>query len=286
MPSVRCDGRCGNGDEARMTETGHTDIAAYVLGILDEPDNIAFEKHLQACPDCQLDLLELRDLPELLAKVKRRWPAPPIPSPVVHASDTGTSDTGSPPGKPLVALLDEAASSRRKQRWRSRVLVAAAAVLIVAGPLVTMSVMPGQSAGPAQAQAPALSPVVPTTPTGPDVHTGSAASQNGGVSAQSSIDHVTTINAMVSVTPKEWGTQADLELGGITGPLRCRLIAVSYGGEIQVMSSWSVPVKGYGVPGSPEPLRISGSTGLTPAEIQRFEVRTDDDLLVTVDHTT
>jgi hypothetical protein len=268
MPSVRCDGRCGNEDEARMTETGHTDIAAYVLGILDEPDNIAFEAHLQACPDCQLDLLELRDLPELLAKVKRRWPGPPVPA----------------PGKPLVALLDEAASSRRKQRRRSRVLVAAAAVLIVAGPLVTIAVMPGQSSAPPQAQAPAVAPVVPGPAPGPDVHTGSAASQNGGVSAQSSIDHVTTINAMVSLTPKEWGTQADLELGGITGPLSCRLLAVSYGGEVQVMSSWSVPEKGYGVPGSPDPLRISGSTGLSPAEIQRFEVRTDDALLVTVDH--
>jgi hypothetical protein len=249
-----------------MTETGHTDIAAYVLGILDEPDNIAFEVHLQACPDCQLDLLELRDLPELLAKVKRRWPGPPVPA----------------LGKPLVSLLDEAASTRRKQRRRSRILVAAAAFLIIAGPVVTMALNPARSATPGQAEAQA--PAVPTKPA-PDVHTGSAASQNGGgVSAQSQIDHVDTINATVSVTPKEWGTQADLELRGITGPLHCRLLAVSYGGEIQVMANWSVPNKGYGVPASPNPLKISGSTGLAAADIERFEVRTDDSLLVTIEH--
>jgi len=282
MPSEHYAGRCGIGGEARMTGTAHTDMAAYVLGILDASDHAAFEEHLQGCPHCQLDLLELHDLPDLLAKVKKRWPGPPVPSstdsqemrpvpaPVRSAAAEG--------GQPLATLLDEAASSRRKQRSRSRILVAAAALLIVAGPLLTLTFTSG-------GQEPAA-PLAAESTTLPEVHTGSAASPNDGINkAQSEIAHLDTINAKVSLTPKEWGTQADLELGGITGPLTCRLLAVTYGGESQVMTSWSVPVKGYGVPESPAPLRVSGGTALTATEIERFEVRTEDgSLLVTVDH--
>jgi hypothetical protein len=268
MPSEHYAGRCGIGGEARMTGTAHTDMAAYVLGILDASDHAAFEEHLQGCPHCQLDLVELHDLPDLLAKVKRHWPRPPAPS---GAGSHAAPETG----QPLSTLLDEAASSRRKQRWRSRTLVAAAVLLIVAGPLLTLALTPGQQ--------PPAAPLAAAPAALPEGHTGSAASPNDGIRAHSEIAHLDAINAKVSLTPKDWGTQADLELGGITGPLKCQLIAVTYGGESQVMSSWSVPAKGYGVPGSPEPLRVSGGTGLAPPEIERFEVRTGDgSLLVTV----
>jgi anti-sigma-K factor RskA len=255
-------------------------MAAYVLGILDASDHAAFEEHLQGCPHCQLDLLELHDLPDLLAKVKRRWPRPPVPSSAdsqemrpVAAPVRAAPETG----QPLATLLDEAASSRRKQRWRSRILVTAAAFLIVAGPLVTLAVTSGQQTPDA--------PLAAASTSVPEVHTGSAASPNDGIKAHSEIAHLDTIDAKVSVTAQDWGTQADLELGGITGPLKCQLFAVTYGGDSQVMTSWSVPVKGFGVPDSPEPLRVSGGTALAPSEIERFEVRTEDgSLLVTVDH--
>ena len=36
----------------------HVDVAAYVLGALDESDNAAFERHLATCPRCQSELDE------------------------------------------------------------------------------------------------------------------------------------------------------------------------------------------------------------------------------------
>ena len=43
----------------------HIDVAAYVLGVLDEDEVDAFENHLAQCRRCALDL---RDFAELLEK--------------------------------------------------------------------------------------------------------------------------------------------------------------------------------------------------------------------------
>jgi hypothetical protein len=50
--------------------TDHVDVAAYVLGALDESDNALFERHLATCPRCQAELDELSGLPSLLDQVR------------------------------------------------------------------------------------------------------------------------------------------------------------------------------------------------------------------------
>ena len=67
------------------------------------------------------------------------------------------------------------------------------------------------------------------------------------------------------------------------GPLRCRLEAVSRTGERAVVTGWSVPPKGYGVPGSPKPLVTHRGSAMHRNEIDRFEPvveGTGDTLLV------
>ena len=54
-----------------MAGSAHTDVAAYVLGVLSEAENTQFEAHLMNCPHCQLDLIELYQLPDVLDLVKR-----------------------------------------------------------------------------------------------------------------------------------------------------------------------------------------------------------------------
>ncbi|NUT90601.1 MAG: zf-HC2 domain-containing protein, partial [Saccharothrix sp.] len=44
----------------------HVDVAAYVLGILDEDEVDAFENHLAQCRRCALDLRDFAVLPDLL----------------------------------------------------------------------------------------------------------------------------------------------------------------------------------------------------------------------------
>ncbi|MFD1931746.1 MULTISPECIES: zf-HC2 domain-containing protein [Nonomuraea] len=62
----------------------HPEVAAYVLGVLDEADLQEFERHLDSCERCQTELRELRDVPDLLDNLKLQTSAsedddPPIP---------------------------------------------------------------------------------------------------------------------------------------------------------------------------------------------------------------
>ncbi|QYC38905.1 Anti-sigma-L factor RslA [Nonomuraea coxensis DSM 45129] len=48
----------------------HDGVAAYVLGVLDEEEHEAFERHLDACEQCRRELVELVELPEQLDELK------------------------------------------------------------------------------------------------------------------------------------------------------------------------------------------------------------------------
>ncbi len=253
-----------------MAGAAHTDVAAYVLGVLDDAENAVFEAHLLDCPHCQLDLLELHDLPDVLDRIRQRWPEPPVPAPGRQVLD---------------ALLDEVSAARRRRRRAGRLAGVAAALLILAGPLLTFALLaPESEDGRAVPQARGPEPTAVQAP-----RTGAGSPGMPDPEPAGSVDMFgpdpagASATAKVTVHDRDWGSRVDLQLGGIAGPQRCRLVAVSRDGDTQVVTGWSVPAPGYGVPGSPEPLRISGGTALTPADIERFEVRTDSgSLLATV----
>ena len=48
----------------------HDGVAAFVLGVLDEEEHEAFERHLDTCEQCQAELLELAELPDQLDGLK------------------------------------------------------------------------------------------------------------------------------------------------------------------------------------------------------------------------
>ncbi|SFK03813.1 zf-HC2 domain-containing protein [Amycolatopsis sacchari] len=230
-----------------MGGVAHTDIAAYVLGVLDEAESAVFEAHLLDCPHCQLDLLEFYDLPEILAEVGKYWPDPPIPQP-----------------RPLGGMFDELARLRRRSRIITRIATVAAVLLIIAGPLLTLALLPSDSRGEA---APPPAPVAASTQAPPGTASMFVGSETG-----------KSLQAQVIVQPTPWGSNVDLELGGASGPKTCQLVAVPWAGTEQVVATWTVPATG-----SADPLRISGGTGMSPAEIARFEIRTTEgELLATI----
>lgn len=94
-------------------------------------------------------------------------------------------------------------------------------------------------------------------------------------------DPRTRVSATVGMAERPWGTSTVLELRNLTGPQKCRLIAVSRTGEEEVVTSWSVPEWGYGIedspyPGAEYPLYVSGGAAMGRGDIDHFEVRTFD----------
>jgi hypothetical protein len=78
-----------------------------------------------------------------------------------------------------------------------------------------------------------------------------------------------------------WGSSVTLALSGVSGPRSCDLVAVSYEGARQTVTSWTIPASGYE---STAQLHTAGGTGFAPDELGHFEVRdlTTGQLLVSV----
>jgi hypothetical protein len=265
-----------NGGELSVAGSAHTDVAAYVLGVLSEAENAQFEAHLMNCPHCQLDLIELYQLPDVLDLVKRSWPEPPMPAPGPR--------TLSPGPRVLRGLMEEAAVKRRRRRRIGILAGAAAAAAVIAGPLVTLAVRPADAVPPASLSAPSGKQALPVTspPATSTAPPSTPAGQPGGGQTYGRGSGGSAVSALITVSPVEWGSRVELELRGIVGPIDCELVAVSTSGVDRVVSSWTVPPKGFGIPGSPEPLRLQGSTMLPMDQIGRFEVRGGDGTVLVV----
>ncbi|MFI6451476.1 zf-HC2 domain-containing protein [Streptosporangium amethystogenes] len=54
-----------------MFPSPHHDVAAYALGVLDEEDHEAFQRHLMTCEECQIELRELCEVPGFLDGLRR-----------------------------------------------------------------------------------------------------------------------------------------------------------------------------------------------------------------------
>lgn len=234
----------------------HVDVAAYVLGALDEPEKFAFERHLAGCPRCQAELDELAGLPTLLDQVRdsgllsdllmdeppapkrQQQQRPLVPMPVPAAED-----------KVLRGVLVDIASARRKRKRVGLLAAAAAAVLIIAGPLVAIGVSGGFGGG------------------------GSTTAQAEVLTATNPVNNVAV---KLALTPTDSGTNVSFDLSGARGPLNCVLYAVSRTGQKYPAASWSVPPAGYGVPGSPNPLHVDGKVGLPRSDIATFEFARDN----------
>jgi hypothetical protein len=152
----------------------------------------------------------------------------------------------------LGRLMREVAEERAHKRRSRFVLIAAAAALIIGGPLVAVSV--GSSGSPSASAVSGATPSPAAVVRAADVESGAV--------------------AVVSMTDKGWGTDVSLTLRGAKGPQKCYLVAVSKEGEQETVSTWSVPTAGYGVPGHPDPLVVDGGTGFARKDIAHFEVRT------------
>ncbi|MEU6080543.1 zf-HC2 domain-containing protein [Streptomyces sp. NPDC047108] len=252
---------------AHERSTEHEAVGAYALGVLDPADAARFEDHLAYCEACAQQLEEFMGLEPLLATLAETPAAVPDPA-ALHAQ---------PSPQMLDRLVDEVAVKRRQKHRRGLYLVAAAAALIIGGPVVTGVVTADEGR---------------TDTAQPHAHSTSPAEDsffNHMTSKVNATDSVSKATATVGTEEKMWGTHAVLELKNVKGPLKCSLIAVSKSGDEEVVTSWSVPKWGYGIPGTTNekakhPLYVHGGAAMARGDIDHFEVRTfEGKRLVSVD---
>ncbi|GAA3462692.1 anti-sigma factor family protein [Saccharothrix longispora] len=228
--------------------TDHIDVAAYVLGILDEDEVDAFENHLAQCRRCALDLRDFAELPDLIDEA--------------DANGMLRSNTGErPDGRSVRAMIDEVSEQRARKRRNVALMAAAAAVLLV----VLTAVVSVNVASPADSVAgsstssrvPAPSNAAKDVP---------AADPSGTLTRT---DPATGVAAKITAVPEQWGTSLELEVKGAKGPTRCELVAKSRTGETMVLGSWAV---GATNPDT-QPVRLQAGVGLRWHEITEFSVR-------------
>lgn len=114
----------------------HTDVGAYAMGLLEEPDRRAFEDHLTRCPACAAELAELSPMAGLLRGVE----------------PDGTADEPAPAA--VTELIGRRVTrQRQRRRWQAALGAAAGIVLIAGGIAIGIAVAPppGGPPGPAVA---------------------------------------------------------------------------------------------------------------------------------------
>ncbi|MEU4804426.1 zf-HC2 domain-containing protein [Actinosynnema sp. NPDC023587] len=229
----------------------HVDVAAYVLGVLDEDEVDAFENHLAQCRRCALDLRDFAVLPDLLDEA--------------DANGMLRANAGErPDGRSVRAMLDTVTEDRARRRRTALLLSAAAAVLLIVLTAVTtvaLSPSPGGTAkgGPGEAGPPptvaGLTAVAKNAPDASGTVTGT--------------DQSTGVRARLDATAEPWGTSVSLEVTGVRGPTRCELVATAATGESAVAASWSTGAS----TADEDPLRLHSSVGLRWHEITEFSIR-------------
>ena len=124
-------------------ESLHALSGAYVVDALDDDERTAFEKHLAGCPDCQQEVASLREATALLADDAALTPPAALResvlagiktirplAPQVGRHTAQESDDANAAGSPG---LGKVVPFRPRNTRIARLLVAAAAVLVVAG---------------------------------------------------------------------------------------------------------------------------------------------------------
>ncbi|WP_433477527.1 zf-HC2 domain-containing protein [Spirillospora sp. CA-142024] len=224
------------------SQVEHTDVGAYALGLLEDGDRREFEAHLRECGSCRAELAALSGTAGALSGL----------APAAEPGWEAGADRPSTAPAPVIDMVRRRRRADRRFRRGAYVLGAAAAgVALAAGVGIGTALNDeGYDQKPPATQAIA----------GDRFHATNASTGASGT---------------VGLVDKGWGTQVGLELRGVKGPLKCHLEAVGKNGDRSVVAGWSVPDKGYGVPGSPKPLIMQGGTGLGRDQIDHFEVRLD-----------
>ncbi|MGH3759288.1 zf-HC2 domain-containing protein [Actinophytocola sp.] len=229
-----------------MPTPDHIDVGAYVLGILDPPEQAAFAKHFANCARCRAEYRELADLPRLLEQIK-----PEI--------------TPAPSAQALDGALAEIAATRRGRRRNLWLAAAAAGVLVVSLPIAVW-----QSTGGDRNTTPQAAPTVTKSVDQGSGEKQSAQSEQStavaGARTLQGTDRATSATAFLTLDGDSSATTVDLQLFAVPGPAEGKLYAVTSGGDRQLVMRWEM---GVDQPST----KARGTVDIPILEIEQFELR-------------
>jgi hypothetical protein len=244
-----------------MTPEGHFDVASYALGVLDDRDAARFEDHLVECLRCASELESFMQVTDLLADVD---------TDAFIAAEDARRD-----GVMLQKVIGEVRQERRRANSRRLYSLAAAVVvfamlsigaLFAGGKWLAPHPKPADTTT-AQRGSGQLDPL-PNTQDGPGIGGPELAGQRYGRS-----DPRTGVRADVALEKKDWGTQVSFAITNITGPKRCRLLAVHTDGTTEQLVSWSVGEKGWGTAANRDQLLLQAVTATPREDIAYLQVQ-------------
>ncbi|GAA3253108.1 anti-sigma factor family protein [Dactylosporangium siamense] len=184
-------------------------LGGYVLGGLDETDQVRVDAHLSGCPDCRAEVDRLAPVPELLQRLPGDVPAAVLESPTRDGVD---------------ALLRRARRVRPPVRRRARILVGVAVAVVALA--VAGSVVWSRSAPRTPARTTQAAPSAPgsSAPVGTVVQFVAAAGS--------------ALSGRATLTPRQWGVSVALELSGLPGDGPFVLRVVGRGGQEEQAACW------------------------------------------------
>jgi hypothetical protein len=269
------------------TDTSRRNVGAYVLGLLEADETLAFEDHLVTCDTCASEVEELLPTALQLGEVSPNQavvlhmiqgtdPVEPaaVPRPGLSRRPVPRTSTPFAGTTDLVrrALARTTALHRRERPTprhgqtgppgpssrRKGVLTAVSAAGVFLAFIVGTQFSSGSETSPPSGSAPTVN--------------GSATPIEHGRQFDIT-DARSGVHAVMAVADASWGSQIWLTLGNVHGPLRCELVAVGKDGVSTVVASWRVPTPGYGIAEEPEPLTIQAATSILLRDTRDFLVR-------------
>ncbi|MFC7545581.1 anti-sigma factor family protein [Plantactinospora sp. GCM10030261] len=250
-----------------MSRADHFDVAAYALGVLDPGDIDRFEEHLASCWVCAADLEAMMPVVDLLSDV--------------DGSTIPTADNAPADNVALDRMLATAARDHRRSR-RHQVFALAAGFVLLAlatgGALVVgrQSAPDTSIAAPPSASASAAPAPTETWVNGQPGPGFGGPDLRGGEKLTAT-DDTTGVRADLILASKPFGTQLSFALSQLPGPRNCRLVVLRRSGSAEVVSTWTVPVSGYGTGEERMPLMLQAATAVPREDIDRVQVQSIDE---------
>jgi len=226
-------------------EHDHTSLAAYALGALEPEEARSVEAHAAGCDECRAELAELAALEAALGEV------PP------EAFHDGPLEGGD---LLLQRTLRQVRAERRQAVARDsgpRRLLAAAAVVALAGAAVAGGVTVGRGTAPKPQAIPTPSVSVTTTPSGTRTLAGA--------------DPTTGVKLTGLVLPAPGWVRVHIKVEGVPAGTPCVIEVVPRSGAPIVAGSWLVSANG-----AKNGTTLDGAALVSPTDVASVDIVTAD----------